>query len=231
MGRFIKKTLSTLLSMIMAFSSVATVTMEKVFAETIYEFSAPSNIIEGAEDVWDFGPTYIPEANNYISEVDINNMYPQSDQGSTEKYLTDSFSSGDMTFRRNHYEIEPEVMTAVIEHTLNTSNENVTRYSSNNKTNNIKAFDCTELDITGYINNAYGMGRFYMNLNQNDAVKFYVNEANIHMYSSDGTKIDNYSNMTYESGAVQTFIAEEAGTYYFDASYTSNIYKNYQKKW
>ena len=213
MGRFIKKTLSTLLSMIMAFSSVATVTMEKVFAETIYEFSAPSNIIEGAEDVWDFGPTYIPEANNYISEVDINNMYPQSDQGSTEKYLTDSFSSGD------------------IEHTLNTSNENVTRYSSNNKTNNIKAFDCTELDITGYINNAYGMGRFYMNLNQNDAVKFYVNEANIHMYSSDGTKIDNYSNMTYESGAVQTFIAEEAGTYYFDASYTSNIYKNYQKKW
>lgn len=232
MGRFIKKTVSTLLSMIMAFSSVATVTVEKVFAETIYAFSPPSNIVEGAEDVWDFGPTYIPGVNNYISEDDINSMYDESDAGKTGNYIYKSFNSGDLTFRRNSWEVEPPSEGETLEgynHTLNTSNSNVARYSSGNGVNNIKAFDCTDLDITGYISNVYGGGRFYMNLDKNDAVKFYVNKYGIHMYSSDGTKIDNYSNMTYENGAVQTFIAEETGTYYFGTPFgtlnTSNIYR------
>lgn len=225
MGKFIKKSISTFLSLVIAVSSMTVFTGETVFAETIYEFSPPSNIIEGAEDVWDFGPTYIPGANNYISEDDINSMYTEADAGKTGEYMVDSFSAGDMTFRRNYREVETENETAVIEHTLNTSNTNVTRYSSSNKTSNIKAFDCTDLDITGYMSNAYGMGRFYIKLNKNDAVKFYVNERNVHMYNSEGTRLDNYNDVQYENGAVQTFIAQEAGTYYFGTSYTSNIYR------
>ena len=182
------------------------------FKDGYYHFSI-DNYDENATDVWDFSPTYVTGANNYITADNINKLFKDYSVGTTGVYFNKSFVAGDL---KCNSEVSPTAR-------LRTINSRVTRYDNDSQLSSITGFDYMENDITGclYFNSYSGSSYKYFDigLNAGDIVKIWLKFDNgddsLHLYDGEGNQVDGYSDAIDGStgGTVQTFAVNKSGTY------------------